>query len=87
MVNSLVESQTGHEWRGGVEVDSTRKSCSAVSLPELFRNSRAGTQHSRASTRVLSTHSNAFFRVCILVDVFTSSTAQGGGGSFRIGNL
>ena len=32
MINSLVESQTGHEWRGGVEVDSTQESGSAVSL-------------------------------------------------------
>ena len=46
----------------------------------VFHHLRAGTQHSRASTRVLSTrvfstrvlstHSNAFFPVCILVDMF-----------------
>ena len=36
----------------------------------VFHHLRAGTQHSRASTRVLSTHFNAFFQVRILVDMF-----------------
>ena len=66
---------SAEERRAGSSHRSCIRSCPGLScfvtrvLALSTRVPALACQHSRASTRVLSTHSNEFFRVCILVNM------------------